>query len=57
LSQRRLLLVIKGKFDPTSAIEDLAGTMRNLLPRFMDIGVVGTELSTDIARWPEHGAV
>jgi hypothetical protein len=55
LSQRRLLLVIKGKFDPTSAIEDLAGTMGNLLPRFMDIGIVETEFSTDIVQWPEHG--
>ena len=54
LPQRRLLLVIKGKFDSTSPIEDLVGTMRSLLPRFMDVGMVETEVSTDIARWPEH---
>ena len=52
---RRLLLVIKGKFDPTSPIEDLVGTMRSLLPRFMDAGMVKTEISTGTARWPEHG--
>lgn len=53
--QRRLLLVIKGKFDSTSPVEDLVGTMRSLLPRFMDVGMVETEISTDVARWPEHG--
>ena len=50
----RLLLVIKGKFDSTSPIENLVETMRNLLPRFMDIGTVETKVSTDIAWWPEH---
>lgn len=54
-AQPRLLLVIKGKFDSSSPIEDLAGTMRGLLPRFMDVGMVETEISTDVARWPEHG--
>lgn len=52
---RRLLLVVKGKFDPTSPIEDLAGTMRSLLPRFMDVGVVETEDSVDIFPWPRYG--
>lgn len=41
--QRRLLLVIKGKFDPNSPIEDLVGTMNGLLPRFMEYGSVETE--------------
>ena len=45
--QRRLLLVIKGKFDSTCPIEDLFGTMSRLLPKFMDIGMVETEESTD----------
>ena len=53
--RRRLLLVIKGKFDPTSPIDDLVGTMRSLLPRFMDVGLVDTEVSTDDSRWPGHG--
>jgi len=53
--RRRLLLVIKGKFDSTSPIEDLAGTMRSLLPMFMDVGSVDTEVSTDIVGWPEYG--
>lgn len=53
--QRKLLLVIKGKFDPKSPIKDLAGTMSNLLPKFMDVGMVGTEVSVDTPRWPEHG--
>jgi len=52
---RRLLLVIKGKFDSTSPIEDVVGTMRGLLPRFIDVGVVETEISTDVAQWPERG--
>ena len=49
------MLVIKGKFDPTSPIDDLVGTMGSLLPKFIDVGVVETEVSTDIAQWPEHG--
>jgi hypothetical protein len=53
--QRRLLLVIKGKFDSSSPIKNLAGTMKSLLPRFMDVGMAETEISTDVARWPEHG--
>lgn len=53
--QRGLLLVIKGKFETTPPNEDLIGTMRRLLPRFMDVGTVETEISTDIAQWPEHG--
>lgn len=53
--RRKLLLVIKGKFDSTSPIENLVGTMRSLLPRFMDVGMVETETSTEIGRWPEHG--
>lgn len=53
--ERRLLLVIKGKFDPSSPIDDLAEMMGSLLPRFMDVGAVGTEVSTDITQWPEHG--
>ena len=55
LPQHRLVLVIKGKFDSTSPIKDLGGTMKGILPRFMDVGMVETEISTDIARWPEHG--
>lgn len=53
--QRKLLLVIKGKFDLNSPIEDLDCTMSSLLPRFMDNGRVETEVSTDISRRPEHG--
>jgi len=53
--QRRLSLVIKGKFDPTSSIENLVGTMKSLLPKFMDVGMVEIEISTDVVRWPEHG--
>lgn len=53
--QRRLLLVIKGKFDPNSPIEDLAGTMSNLLPRFTNVGMIETEDSTDVVRWLENG--
>jgi len=53
--RRRLLLVIKGRFDSASPIEDLSGTMRCILPRFTEVGMVGTETSTDIAQWPEHG--
>lgn len=53
--QRKLLLVIKGKFDSASPIENLVGTMKNLLPRFMDVGMVETEISTDVVRWLEHG--
>lgn len=49
----RLLLVIKGNFDSDSPIEDLVGTMSNILPRFMDVGVVETEGSAD-APLPEH---
>ena len=55
LPERKLLLVIKGKFDSNSPIEDLVGTMSNLLPRFMEVGMVQTEVSTDAARSPEHG--
>ena len=55
LPQRRLVLVIKGRFDSTSPVEDLGGTMRDLLPRFMEVGMVETEISTEVARWPEHG--
>jgi hypothetical protein len=51
---RKLLLVIKGKFDSTPPIGDLAGMMKGLLPRFMDVGIVETEVSADIAQWPEH---
>lgn len=53
--QRKLLLVIKGKFDSTSPIENLVEMMKSLLPRFMDVGMVETEISKDFARWPEHG--
>ncbi|KAF9648878.1 hypothetical protein BDM02DRAFT_2041445 [Thelephora ganbajun] len=52
--ERRLLLVIKGVFDSTPPIDDLVGTMTSLLPRFMDIGMVETEASADVAQWPEH---
>lgn len=53
--ERELLLVIKGTFDSTSPIEDLVGTMNRLLPKFMEVGIVKLEVSTDVARWPDHG--